>query len=55
MVDNPNPVSQMTSIIITTNTRDDLKACKHGGNTYDDVLKKLMKFHHEKTGAVIVE
>jgi predicted CopG family antitoxin len=55
MVDNPAPTDPTTSIIITMKTRDELKACKHGGNTYDDVLRKLMKFHHEKTGAIIVE
>ena len=54
MVDNPTQEST-TSIIITMKTRDALKACKHGGNTYDDVLQKLMQFHHEKTGATIVE
>jgi hypothetical protein len=55
MVDNPVVPDSMTSIIITMRTRDDLKACKHGGNTYDDVLKKLMKFHHDTTGAIVVE
>ena len=54
MVDNPTQVPT-TSIIITMKTRDALKACKHGGNTYDDVLQKLMSFHHDKTGSIIVE
>jgi hypothetical protein len=56
MVDSPDPnENHSTSIIITMLTRDALKACKHGGNTYDDVIKKLIVFHHEKSGSTIVE
>lgn len=54
---NPSPATsdQPTSIIIRKSTRKDLSDCKHGKDTYDEVLKRLMKFHHEKTGQVIVE
>ena len=44
-----------TSIIIKMKTRDELSDCKHGKDTYDSVIQRLMRFHHKITGTKIVE
>ena len=44
-----------TTIQLRKSTVGGLIECKHGNDTYDDVINKLMKFHHITTGANIVE
>jgi predicted CopG family antitoxin len=36
-----------TSIAVAAKTRDELRALKTGGQTYDDVLQELLE-HYEK-------
>lgn len=41
--------SKCTTIQILIGTRDDLKAMGHKGETYDDVIQRLIKVYREHT------
>ena len=47
--------SEKTTIQLRKATVGGLTECKHGNDTYDDVINKLMTYHHDKTGSTIVE
>lgn len=38
---------EQTTIALTSQTRDNLRALKTGGQTYDDVLRDLMEQYRE--------
>jgi apolipoprotein N-acyltransferase len=44
-----------TSIIISMKTRDRIARGKHGKDTYDSVLNRLLDFHFKIAGSEIVE
>ena len=50
-----NQCEQKTTIQLRKATVGGLTECKHGNDTYDDVINKLMTYHHTQTGTTIVE
>jgi len=55
MVNSNSKKEPSTSIIITKARRDELSDCKHGKDTYDSVIGRLIVYYRKATGTTIVE
>jgi hypothetical protein len=55
MVKDTSPKEPAASIIITLSRRNELTECKHGKDTYDKVIGRLIAFYRKVTGSTIVE
>ena len=53
--DSSPPEGANTSIIIRMTTRDTLSDCKHGKDTYDSVINRLIAYYRKATGNTIVD
>ena len=49
-----NP-TEYTTISVLKTLLDDLRECKHGKDTYDNVIRRLIAFYRSTTGKTIVE
>jgi predicted CopG family antitoxin len=47
-------VTDRTSIQIDTQTREALRLLKTGGDSYDDVIRRLLRDHYDTPAAEIV-